>query len=538
MARTKKRYRTEETETTQVTTYRTGIYIRLSKERTETWRNKSQSLETQESLTRTFAKDKGLMVAKTYTDYEYSGTKFNRPAFQEMLGDVKKGLINCILIRDLSRLGRDYIEMGRLIDKVFPFLGVRFISINDNLDTLNGLEEKKSFEVEIKNLVNDLYSKDISKKVTASHIQRARQGYVIAGFAPYGYKLIRHGKGNKLVIDIAVKSIVDNIFQLFLSGNSAYMIANWLNSQRIAIPINYRKTSKVYRGIDDKKEWTSANLSRLIKNPVYRGMLVQRRNNKNLSEDDYIRYDKAHEAYIDEVEYETIVTLISNRQTRKKVSLTYSPNRYKGLVYAFGKKTQMSRQCHRSNRKNGIYESYYFRDHIYDVQSQKKKMVYISESVLDTVVSESIKEEIECLGKTEKLRSKLKTRKDDCLNAYHKQVRQHKQTIFRLREEISDLYASYSLVRTEKEIYLTQKSEKEARIETLSQEIRHCEEAIGQLEEEYGKQISWIKSLTKCQGTDTLTPELLQAIIERIEVNVNKQVTITFRCQLGGVVNV
>ena len=238
------------------------------------------------------------------------------------------------------------------------------------------------------------------------------------------------------------------------------------------------------------------------------------------------------------MEYETIVTLISNRQTRKKVSLTYSPNRYKGLVYAFGKKTQMSRQCHRSNRKNGIYESYYFRDHIYDVQSQKKKMVYISESVLDTVVAESIKEEIECLGKTEKLRSKLKTRKDDCLNAYHKQVRQHKQTIFRLREEISDLYASYSLVRTEKEIYLTQKSEKEARIETLSQEIRHCEEAIGQLEEEYGKQISWIKSLTKCQGTDTLTPELLQAIIERIEVNVNKQVTITFRCQLGGVVNV
>ena len=118
------------------------------------------------------------------------------------------------------------------------------------------------------------------------------------------------------------------------------------------------------------------------------------------------------------------------------------------------------------------------------------------------------------------------------------QLRQHQQAILRLREEISDLYASYSLVRTDKVIYLTQKSGKEAQIETLSQEIRHCETAIGQLEEAHQKQISWVKSLTQCQETETLTSELLQAIIERIEVDVNKQVTITFRCQIGGADNV
>ena len=185
MARTKRRYRSEVTEEISIQTYRTGIYVRLSKERTETWRNKSQSLDTQESLARTFAKEHGLNVVKCYVDYEYSGTTFNRPAFQEMMEAIKKGAINCILIRDLSRLGRDYIEMGRLIDKVFPFLGVRFISINDQLDTLHGLEEKKSFEVEIKNLVNDLYSKDISKKITAHNIHQASQGYYIGTSAPY-----------------------------------------------------------------------------------------------------------------------------------------------------------------------------------------------------------------------------------------------------------------------------------------------------------------------------------------------------------------
>ncbi len=191
MARTKNRYRKETIDEVPLQTYRTGIYIRLSKERTETWRNKSQSLETQESLARAFAKEKGLTVTKCYIDYEYSGTNFNRPAYQDMMEDLKKGIINCILIRDLSRLGRNYIEMGRLIDKVFPFMGVRIISINDNLDTLNGLEDKKSFEVEIKNLVNDLYSKDISKKVMAYHIQQASQGYYIGTSAPYGYRIDR-----------------------------------------------------------------------------------------------------------------------------------------------------------------------------------------------------------------------------------------------------------------------------------------------------------------------------------------------------------
>lgn len=189
MARTKSRYRKEVVSETSTQAYRTGIYIRLSKERTESWRNKSQSLETQESLAREFAKEHGLSVIKCYIDYEYSGTKFDRPGYQEMMTDIKKGKINCILIRDSSRLGRNYIEMGRLIDKVFPFLGIRFISITDNLDTFHGLEDKKSFEVEIKNLVNDLYSKDIAKKVTASHIQQASQGFFIGSFAPYGYQL-------------------------------------------------------------------------------------------------------------------------------------------------------------------------------------------------------------------------------------------------------------------------------------------------------------------------------------------------------------
>ncbi|HEM3517967.1 recombinase family protein [Streptococcus suis] len=534
MARTKNRYCTEETDTIQVTTYRTGIYIRLSKERTETWRNKSQSLETQEGLARTFAKAKGLMVAKTYTDYEYSGTKFNRPAFQEMMGDVKKGLINCILIRDLSRLGRDYIEMGRLIDKVFPFLGVRFISINDNLDTLNGLGEKKSFEVEIKNLVNDLYSKEISKKLTSYNIHQASKGYYIGTSAPYGYQLDKQEQGTRLIIDHQVKPVLDTIFRKAIEGQSMPKIAAYLNEHRIAVPLAYRETGDLYRIDCDHRLWKSGNLLRLVKMPVYRGELLQRTRSKNLLESQPIRYENAHKSYISQEDYSRILQHSRSRKSQKLSTRERTPNRYKGLIYAHGKYTQLPRYC--KHFKNEDY--YTFMDYIYDSDHVTKQTVYISEKALDRIISEFIQDELNRLGGIKQLTSRLRTRKEDCINTYHKQERQHQQAIMRLREEISDLYASYSLVRTEKTAYLTQKSEKEAQIGILSQEIRHCETAIGQLEEEHQKQINWIKSLTQCQGTDSLTSELLQAIIERIEVGVNKQVTITFRCQIGGVENV
>lgn len=534
MARTKNRYRTEATETTEVSTYRTGIYIRLSKERTESWRNKSQSLETQESLARTFAKEKGLTVVKIYTDYEYSGTRFNRPAFQEMMEDVKKGAINCILIRDLSRLGRDYIEMGRLIDKVFPFLGVRFVSINDHLDTLNGLEEKKSFEVEIKNLVNDLYSKDISKKVVAYHIHQASQGYFIGNRAAYGYRLDKQEQGIKLKIDPLVRPILRTVFERLIQGEPVAKVTAYLNQNRVAVPTLYRRTGQLYRSETDVTEWRKSTLQRLIKNPVYQGHLVQRRSNKSLSEADYIRFECAHEAYITPMEYDNIIRALQNRRSVKKRTQPKTPNRYKGLIYAKGNSRQMYRYCRHFSNPKSEYDYYYFTDYVYDTQASERQTVYISEIALDSLISELLQAEINRLGLMEQLLPKLQTRKADRLAAYRKQVKRHQQAVSRLREEISELYASYRLEHTEKAIYLTQKVEKEAQIETLSQEITHGEVAIRKLEEEYRKQVSWVKSLYQCQETEMLTSDLLHAVIERIEVDVAKQVTISFHCQIGG----
>ena len=534
MARTKQRYRSEVTEEISIQTYRTGIYVRLSKERTETWRNKSQSLDTQESLARTFAKEHGLSVVICYVDYEYSGTNFNRPAFQEMMENIKKGSINCILIRDLSRLGRDYIEMGRLIDKVFPFLGVRFISINDQLDTLHGLEEKKFFEVEIKNLVNDLYSKDISKKVTAHNIHQASQGYYIGGFAPYGYQLVKHEQGIKLAIDPLVKPILDLVFKILLEGSSLSKVTNYLNQQQIAIPTSYRRTGQLYRTEEDTKMWRGPNLLRLVQNPVYLGHLVQRKTNKNLSAEEYVRFEYAHESYLTQDEYDKMVSLFRNRKHVWKSAIPKTPNRYKGLLYARGSSTQMYRYCKHFSGKKSDYDYYYFMDYVYDTATSNKQSVYISEQMLDKMMIRILQDEMVRLGNFETLLSSLEKKKEQCIATYQKQATRHHQTIMHLRVELGDLYASYSLFRESQSDYLAQKSEKYTKIETLSTEITNCDISIRQVEVEYQRQVLWLKNLFKEQQQIVLTEDLLSALIERIEVDVDKNITVTFYCQIGG----
>ena len=534
MARTKNRYRKQTSEETPLQTYRTGIYIRLSKERTENWRNKSQSLETQESLARAFAKEKGLTVTNCYIDYEYSGTTFNRPAYQDMMDDLKKGIINCILIRDLSRLGRNYIEMGRLIDKVFPFMGVRFISINDNLDTLNGLEDKKSFEVEIKNLVNDLYAKDISKKVMAYNIHQASQGYYIGTSAPYGYRIDRNEAGARLVMDNQVKPILEFVFQEAIGGKSMPRITAELNRREIAVPQSYRKTGQLYRGEQDTKRWQAGNLLRLIKMPVYRGDLVQRTRNKSLSEDDYIYFENAQEAYISKDDYEKILQYSASRKSVKKTDRVKTPNRYKGLIYGKTKSTQMVRKCRHFSNNKSDYDYYYFMDYVYDSNQSERRTVSISEKALDKIILELLQTAMKRLDTVETLLPRLESKKENCLKIYQKQLRGHQRSIVQWNAELSDLYAAFSLNRSKREDYLSKKKEINSKIKTISQEIAQCETSIKQIEEEHSKQVNWVRHLAKSNNQAVLTAELLNALIERIEVDVDKTVTVTFNCRIGG----
>lgn len=364
MARTSKRYMQKEKDNAEKVFYQAGIYTRLSSDRKEEWREKSSSIEMQVLCCKEYALKENIKVANIYTDYEYSGTNFDRPQFQEMMQDIRDRKINCIIIRDLSRLGREYLEMGRLIDKVFPFLGVRFISVNDKVDTVKDLDSKKSFEVTLKNIVNDMYAKDISVKIKTSKHNRARNGYFIGSVPPYGYKVVKLKEGQKLEIDENVRFIVEEMFRLTLEGKSQYELVKHLNLKGYATGMVYYKTGRVYRQ-DGDPQWNKGTVSKILTNRAYTGTLVQGVKQQNLAkgikqhfveENERIVFENAHEPIISKEDFEKVLEGRKQRLENHCFSAEMHDferdydNRYKDLVY----NNNTGKLLHRRTRIYGI----------------------------------------------------------------------------------------------------------------------------------------------------------------------------------------
>ena len=303
-------------------TYIAGIYTRLSQERKEAYRDKSNSLEMQEELCIKEANEKDIKVFRVYKDYEYSGTNFKRPGFLEMMEDIRIGRINCIIVKDMSRFGREYLEISNYIEKVFPFLEVRFISVNDNLDTKDGIKSDKSYEIAIKSIFNDLYAKDISKKVKASKEVKMKQGSFIGAMAPYGYKVNKIDGKRVLVIDEKVADVVRLMFHLASQGKSNIQIAREL-TETYTTPAEYKRTGKVFKDKEDIKQWDTSYISKILSDEVYIGNLIQRihsnRNDLNLKskfrdKEEWIITENTHEGLIDKITFENVREIKEKKQ--------------------------------------------------------------------------------------------------------------------------------------------------------------------------------------------------------------------------------
>ena len=307
--------------------YHAAIYVRLSKEDGDVAnaaKAESNSISNQKNLIRDFLKDKeDIVVVSERVDDGYSGSNFERPAFQMMLEDIKKGIVDCVIVKDLSRFGREYIDSGRYIERLFPALGVRFIAINDNYDSLEGKDQSDEIIIPFKNLINDAYCRDISIKIR-SHLEvKRKNGEYIGSFAPFGYR--KSGEDyHKIVIDPYAANIVKDIFKMKLHGMSQDGIARRLNEMGILPPAEYKAStgSNYQTGFraKEKSEWTSVMVRRILTNEVYIGNLVQgRRTTPNhkvkktvLKEEcDWIRIEKNHEPVVGDREFETVQRLLS-----------------------------------------------------------------------------------------------------------------------------------------------------------------------------------------------------------------------------------
>lgn len=300
-------------------------YSRLSREDGD--KMESDSIRNQKDLIADYAAQRGIRIVSEYTDDGYSGTNFDRPNFQRMMEDVKKKKINCIIVKDLSRLGRNYIETGRYLEKIFPFLGVRFIAINDHYDSADESGDADQIVIPFKNLINDACCRDISIKIRSQLDVKRKNGKFIGSFAAYGYLKDPNDK-NHLIIDEAAAEIVRTIFGLKLNGFSAQRISERLEEMQVAPPLEYKRMCGLnfnsgFRS-GRKPKWSIVTVNRILRNELYIGTMVQGKNRKinykvkqsrPVDEASWIRVQETHEAIIPKPIFE-IVQRLTELDTR------------------------------------------------------------------------------------------------------------------------------------------------------------------------------------------------------------------------------
>ena len=313
--------------------YHAALYIRLSKE--DENEGPSESVTNQKSLLNAFVKEHRLSVYDTYVDDGWSGTSFDRPDFQRMIGDIEAGKVNMVITKDLSRLGRDYIMTGHYMERYFPEKRVRYISLLDGIDT--GVESTANDITPFRAIMNDMYAKDISRKIKSVKRDKQRKGQFIGGKPVYGYKMHPTEK-NKIVIDEEVAPIVRRIFAMAVDGMSCRKIAATLNEEGVPTPATYCGWNTGRRGAYAGL-WSSERISEMLQNETYIGNMVQGRrvkisykSRKCLRQEpsNWVVVEDTHEPLVDKETFQKVRMLVNSRRYTRSRTYDFL---LKGLIY-------------------------------------------------------------------------------------------------------------------------------------------------------------------------------------------------------------
>ena len=312
------------------------MYIRLSREDGD--KQESESIGNQRKILQRYIKENNLTLIKEYVDDGVSGTTFDRPGFNQMLQDIENKNINMVITKDLSRLGRDYITVGEYTEKYFPKKNIRYVALTDGIDTY--LDSTNNDITPFKAIINDMYAKDVSKKIRVVYKEKQKNGEYLCSTTAYGYKKHPSIK-NKLIIDEQVKSVVEKIFDMYANGYGSSEIVNYLNSNKYLSPSGYRKTGIVQDENKTQYDWNEVTLCNMLKNEVYIGNTVQNKKSvisykvkkiRTVEKENQIRVDNTHEAIIDKETFEKVQCIIGKRGTNTKLKYDYL---LRGLLYCY-----------------------------------------------------------------------------------------------------------------------------------------------------------------------------------------------------------
>jgi len=514
--------------------YKAVKYLRLSD--TDDRLSESDSISNQRKIIDDFIKNNpDIESVSEKVDDGFSGLVFDRPAFKEMLEDIKGGKTNCVIVKDMSRFGREYIETGRYLRRVLPAYGVRFIAILDNIDTARE-NSADDLIVSVKSILNDSYSRDISVKTRSALAAKRKNGDYIGACAVYGYTKSRENK-NRLIIDEYAASVVRDIYRMRLDGVSAARIAGELNSLGLQSPLEYKKANGLPHptgGFADRADskWSATTIIRILKDEIYTGVLIQGKQGtlnykiKDLvtkAEADWIRTENAHEAIISKDDFDLLQKIL-NLDTRtapgeNKVYL------FSGLLVCGGCGGRMTRKtvpykgikyfyyCCPSGGKNGCHAP-----------------VMLKESDLIECVTESLKAHIRNVASLESLLEAVDREAvgKELVKKYTVQINENERRLDQVNRFKSGLYENYIKGILSKQDYKAFKAK-------YSEDSNIIEAAIARLKADLddalnnrGERLQWIEHFKQFSDLKELSRKAVVQLIQSIRVINKKTIQITF----------
>ncbi|MDE6054017.1 MAG: recombinase family protein [Lachnospiraceae bacterium] len=533
--------------------YKAGIYARLSSDQDI---KKNESVEVQVEIAKKYVEEYNrqktgevIEVVECYTDLGKTGSNFEREGFLRLLQDIRLGEINCVIVKDLSRFGRNYLEAGNYIEKIFPFLGVRFIAAADGFDTGKEGNENKQMASEIKNLVNDMYAKDFSKKARLHLKQRREEGSYVGGPPPYGYKAEWNGKCRVLLPDENTESIVRFIYEKFIETESYTAVADELNQRRINPPYQYKKTKEVYHAADeaDYKGWDKGSVERILKSETYIGTLVQgktsitARNEKNRihkPEDDWVVTEGAHEPLVGEGLYR------SAAEVRQRIKARTATHRHPTKGYPIGENifdnVLYCGVCGRKMTRNSYVKQYADGekarlDGYFCLNGGQTKVTVcpesnrISKNELLDILLPLIRIEFNVfLNKPERYMEYGKEQIAEKARATEAKIRETEGKIRRFREEEGSVYMDYRAGKILQKDYVSFKMKQEDRLNELKKQQQEWEKEKKALDKLAAGYLKAIKALLKLKSGEDLTKDMVEAFISKIYVYPGKRIEVLF----------
>ncbi|MCL2774770.1 MAG: recombinase family protein [Oscillospiraceae bacterium] len=519
-----------------IKTYRAALYARISREDGD--KTVSDSIVNQLDLIKEYIKSNPeIEPVSERADDGYSGVMFDRPGLNAMLDDVKSGRINCIVVKDLSRFGRNYIEVGRYIRTLFPLFGVRFIAINDGYDSANDKNYADNYIIPFKNIINDAYCADISKKVRSQLEVKRKKGDYIGALVPFGYLKSPENK-NKLIVDEAAAEVVKDIFKWKTAGMSQQSIAEKLNAVGVLSPLEYKKSiglgcSSAFK-INPKAKWSAVSVKRILCDEVYTGALIQGKTTtpnykikkKFLKEkSDWARVENAHEAIIVRQEFELVEDLLGR-------------DSYKTEIYPFSGMLFCPKCGQNLIRKVSTVDGVKYINHACLKKYENDKRdgcsgIRIKENALLNSVTAAIKNQINTVLDTDEVSQFVGkiSKKENGMKKLQKQIGMRKSEREKLINRKLRLYEDYSdgdITRNEYEIfrqnYDLQIDESDIAFKNLQKELDKFSEKENQ------GSLNFTEVLLNYENLNKISRELIVKLIGKIIVFGGGRIEIIFRC--------